>query len=128
MSSVRVASVAAAAFLSMVDPMPAAAQEVAAVVDMTFGLKFEPAEVRIRVGQTVEWRNRAFFAHTVTFDPARAADPSQVSLPEGVQPFDSGRIQGGGRWRHTFTTPGTYRYVCQPHEDHAMVGVVVVAP
>ena len=126
MSSTRIAFAAAAALLLTASPTPA--QDAAAVVNMTFGLKFDPAEVRIRAGQTVEWRNKAFFAHTVTFDPAKAEDPSHVSLPAGVQPFDSGKIGGGKSWRHTFTVPGTYRYVCQPHEDHDMVGVVIVTP
>lgn len=100
----------------------------AVVVNMTFGLKFDPAEVRIRAGQTVEWRNKAFFPHTVTFDPAQADDRSHVVLPEGVAPFDSGRIGGGQSWRHTFATPGTYRYICKPHEGHEMLGTVIVAP
>lgn len=129
MSSARIALAAAAAVLLATSPTPAQERsQPAAVVDMTFGLKFEPAEVRIRAGETVEWRNKAFFAHTVTFDPAQAQDPSQVSLPAGVAPFDSGKIGGGGTWRRRFTTPGTYRYVCKPHEDHDMRGVVVVSP
>ena len=129
MFSSRLALVAAAA-LAVITAPQATAQEAgpAAVVNMTFGLKFEPAEIHIRAGQTVEWRNKSFFAHTVTFDPAKAEDPSLVSLPEGVAPFDSGKIGGGATWRHTFTVAGTYHYICMPHEDHAMHGVVVVAP
>lgn len=100
----------------------------AAIVNMTFGLKFDPPQVRVRVGEAVEWRNKAFFKHTVTFDPAKAADPSHVVLPEGVEPFDSGDIDGGKTWRHVFTTPGRYEYVCRPHEDHEMRGVVIVTP
>lgn len=131
MHSLRLALAAAAVLAFTAVPQDSHARQdagPAAVVDMTFGLKFVPAEVRIRVGQTVEWRNKGFLPHTVTFDPAQAEDPSLVSLPEGVAPFDSGKIGGGGTWRHTFTKPGTYRYICKPHEDHAMVGVVIVAP
>lgn len=129
MSSVRMALAAAAAILIVSAP-PAGAREAApaAVVDMTFGLKFEPATVRIRAGQTVEWRNKGFFPHTVTFDASQAEDASHVSLPAGVAPFDSGKIGAGGKWRHTFTTPGEYHYICKPHEDHLMLGVVIVAP
>ncbi len=108
--------------------VPAREASPAVVVNMTFGLKFDPAEVRVRAGQTVEWRNKAFFPHTVTFDPSQADDASHVSLPEGVAPFDSGSIGGGQSWRHTFTTPGTYRYICKPHEGHEMLGTVIVAP
>ena len=129
MSSVRIA-LAAAALIALAGAPAVEAREPApaAVVDMTFGLKFEPATVRIKVGQTIEWRNKAFFAHTVTFDPAQADDPSHVVLPAGVAPFDSGKIGGGKTWRHTFTTPGEYHYICQPHEGHDMLGVVIVAP
>lgn len=129
MSSVRVA-LAAAAALTLLAGLPAAARDAppTAVVDMTFGFKFKPGEVRIRVGQTVEWRNKSFMPHTVTFDPSKARDPSRVSLPPGVEPFDSGRVTGGQTWRHTFTVPGTYRYICVPHEGEGMAGVVVVAP
>lgn len=127
MSSMRIACAAAAAMFLIAAP-PAGAREAgpAVVVDMTFGLKFEPDTVRIKVGQTIEWRNKAFFAHTVTFDPAQADDPSHVSLPAGVAPFDSGKIGGGKSWRHTFTVAGTYHYICKPHEDHEMLGTVIV--
>jgi len=127
MSSMRFACAAAAAmFLAAAAPAGAREAGPAVVVDMTFGLKFEPETVRIKVGQTIEWRNKAFFAHTVTFDPAQADDPSHVSLPAGVEPFDSGKIGGGKSWRHTFTVPGTYHYICKPHEDHEMLGTVIV--
>jgi plastocyanin len=123
--SLLAAAVSAVAFAA-----PASAQDSspAAIVDMTFGLKFEPDTVRIRVGQTVEWRNKAFFAHTVTFDPGQADDPAHVSLPAGVAPFDSGKIGGGKTWRHTFTVAGTYHYICKPHEGHDMLGTVIVSP
>lgn len=124
-----IAPVAAAMLLSLASVVPAQEPaQPAAVVDMTFGLRFDPAEVRIRVGETVEWRNKAFLRHTVTFDPSKAADPTHVSLPEGVTPFDSGEVAGGGTWRHTFTAPGRYEYVCVPHEGQAMRGVVIVTP
>lgn len=130
MSAKRFAAVAVAV-AAVFSAAPAPAQEgdqPVAVVDMTFGLKFQPAEVRVRAGQTVEWRNKGFFEHTVTFDPSKAADPAHVSLPAGVAPFDSGKIGANGSWKHTFTTPGTYRYVCEPHEGHGMMGTVVVLP
>lgn len=107
---------------------PALAQEdaPAAVVKMTLGRNYDPGEITVPAGATVEWRNTAFFSHTVTFDAAKADDPAHVQLPAGVAPFDSGKIGGGKTWRHTFTKPGRYRYVCLPHEDHGMIGVVNV--
>ena len=123
-----IAVIAALVLASVPAAVPASEAGPAVVVNMTFGLKFDPAEIRIRAGQTVEWRNKAFFPHTVTVDPSQAEDVSHVSLPEGVAPFDSGSIGGGQSWRHTFLTPGTYRYICRPHEGHEMLGTVIVAP
>ena len=34
----------------------------------------------------------------------------------------------GAVWSHIFTTPGTYRYVCKPHERMGMMATVVVTP
>ena len=99
----------------------------AAVVDMTTTLAFEPKVVHIKAGQTVEWRNNSLFTHSVTADPKDADDPGDVSLPAGAQPF-SATVESGQTFTHTFTVPGTYRYICMPHEDLGMVGEVVVEP
>ncbi|HEX8232451.1 MAG TPA: plastocyanin/azurin family copper-binding protein [Caulobacteraceae bacterium] len=121
-------SLALIALSALAVALPVSAQEArpAAVVIMNLGHSFTPAEITVPVGATVEWRNRAFFHHTATFDPAKAGDPAHVRLPAGVAPFDSSKIGGGKSWSHRFTTPGRYRYVCLPHEDHGMIGVVNV--
>lgn len=95
-------------------------------VQMIQGVGFEPGMLRINVGDTVEWRNNSQDTHTVTFDPARAAEAAHVSLPEGVEPFDSGELAPGETFSHTFGTAGVYHYVCRPHEDHGMIGTIVV--
>lgn len=102
--------------------------DVAATVAMTTGLSFAPDSVTVRVGDIVEWRNRSPFAHTVTADPAKAADPAHVALPAGAIAFDSGPVPAGQIFRRAFTVPGTYGYVCKPHEGMGMRGTVVVAP
>lgn len=99
---------------------------VAASVDMTTGFAFEPGTVRVKTGDTVEWRNKSLFAHTVLDDPQR--DPALTALPLGAAPFDSGRVPAGEVFRHTFAVPGTYRYKCTPHDDLGMTGVVIVEP
>lgn len=94
---------------------------------VTMGMSsFNPAAIAIRSGQTVQWRNRSIVTHTVTADRARAANPANVILPEGARPFHSGAIKAGQVWSYTFTTRGTYRYVCLPHEKQGMMGTVVV--
>jgi plastocyanin len=100
--------------------------DAAAVVEMTNGLAFSPDRIVIPAGGTVEWRNISLFEHTVTADPAMAAVASHVLLPSGAAPFSSGAIPAGEVYRHTFEVPGTYRYVCGPHEDEAMTGTLIV--
>lgn len=99
---------------------------VAAVVEMTTLLSFDPHTVRIRSGEVVEWRNKSAFGHTVVDDPAKKETLS--GLPAGAEPFDSGAIPSGGVFRHTFIVPGTYRYYCDPHHGLGMLGIVVVDP
>lgn len=106
-------------------PAPPGAQG-GRVVYMTNRARFEPAQITINVGETVEWRNMSREAHTVTADPNLAANPAHVVLPQGAQPIHSGEIRPGGRYSYTFRAPGIYYYVCLPHEEMGMVGIVVV--
>ncbi len=103
------------------------AANAAAVVEMGFE-SFSPADVSVRAGDTVEWRNTSLITHTVTDDPKRAIAPSDAGLPPGAQPFDSGDIPAGQVYLRTFTVPGTYRYFCGRHEAEGMEGVVTVKP
>jgi plastocyanin len=70
---------------------------------------FTPGHLEIAAGTTVEWRNRDQVPHTVTADDGS---------------FDSGDIEPGAAWRHTFATPGAYSFICTPHPF--MRGSVVV--
>ncbi|HEX7051172.1 MAG TPA: cupredoxin family copper-binding protein [Longimicrobiales bacterium] len=72
-------------------------------------LAFAPAEIQVAPGTTVVWTNNDPLAHTVTAD-------------DGT--FDSGNIEPGASWSHTFTEPGRYAYHCTPHPF--MTAVVVV--
>jgi plastocyanin len=87
---------------------------------------FEPAEVRIKVGDTVEWTNRSIVAHTVTCDPAKAKTRTNVNLPAGAEAFDSGALEQDQTFTHLFPVAGTYKYVCLEHEAMGMVATVVV--
>jgi plastocyanin len=72
-------------------------------------LKFKPAEIKIKIGETVAWTNNDDREHTITAD-----DNS----------FKSGPLRTGKTYRHKFTSAGRYPY----HDDHfgRMKGVVVV--
>jgi len=98
------------------------------VVEMTSNLSFIPAEIKIKVGDTIEWRNRSLQAHTVTTDPVQVRQPRRIGVPEGATVFDSGPVWPGEIWRRTFMVPGTYQYTCVPHERFGMYGAIVVEP
>ncbi len=65
-------------------------------------LTYSPASITVVIGvnNTVTWVNEDGVLHTVT-----ATGGS----------FDSGTMAAGASWSHTFTTPGTYSYVCTFH-------------
>jgi plastocyanin len=88
--------------------------------------KFIPSTVTIQKGDTVEWINNAQSLHSVTTKASVAQDPKDISLPKGAKPFDSGFLMPGNKWSYTFTVPGTYKYLCLPHEKDHMIGIVVV--
>ena len=69
---------------------------------------FSPANITIAAGSTVIWTNSGGISHTVT-DSGK---------------FDSGNLPPGATYSHTFTTPGTYHYVCIYHPY--MVGTITV--
>lgn len=100
----------------------------AASIDMTQDKRFEPAEVHVKVGDVVEWRNVGERTHTVTAVEGEADDASHVHVPDGAEPFDSGEIGPGESWTHRFTVPGRYDYVCSWHEKSGMMGTVIVEP
>ena len=70
---------------------------------------FAPNRLKVSTGTTVEWVNRDQLVHTVT-----AEDGS----------WDSGPIEPGKTWRHTFEQTGDFSFHCTPHPF--MRGVVVV--
>ena len=75
------------------------------------GYKYVPAEVTIRVGDTVKWTNREKrTSHSVLF-PAEGGRESDRMFP-------------GESWQRVFKEPGTFAYRCGPHEE--MRGNVVV--
>jgi plastocyanin len=96
-------------------------------VKMTPEHHFVPEQITIQSGQIVEWVNEEKGGiHQVTTDPDVAVDPDDVSMPGGAEPFDSRLIKSGQSFRHQFTVPGVYQYVCPPHEQSGMIGKVTV--
>jgi plastocyanin len=112
-----------------VPPLQAEVRGPTAVIKMSDdNPMYQPNSILIRAGQTVEWLNTGQVSHSVVDDPAKALKTDDVSLPAGVPSFASGNVMPGGKYRHTFLTPGRYRYFCMSHEVDSMVGEIIVQP
>ncbi|MFF2142952.1 cupredoxin domain-containing protein [Kitasatospora sp. NPDC058190] len=71
---------------------------------------FAPSTLTVSTGTTVTWTNNDSDAHTVT--------------STGSGPLNSAPLNQGASYSYTFTTPGTYAYICSIHPF--MHGTVVV--
>jgi plastocyanin len=72
---------------------------------------FLPQRITVKPGTTVTWTNDDDDSHTVA---------SSAKL------FKSKALDTGDKFSFTFTTPGTYAYICSVHPY--MTGTVVVEP
>jgi plastocyanin len=109
---------------------PAGSPTAAVTVKMTTQLRFEPADVAIKVGQTITWVNDSAIPHTATCDPeknpVKETRPEVVQLAPGAEPWDSGLLSQGQTFSHTFTVTGEYKYFCIPHVLSGMLGTITV--
>lgn len=102
------------------------AQPAAATVMITSARSFDPPLVSISRGQTVLWRNQSRNPQTVTCNPALASTATDVGVPSGASPFDSGVVNPNATFTYTFNTPGSYQYVSLPFEAQQMTGQITV--
>lgn len=93
--------------------MPAVAAQVqVSMVDFAFN----PDSVNISPGDTVQWTNNGYYAHTST---------SGVNgVPDGR--WNSGDVSPGGSYSRAFDSSGTFHYFCMHHYPSGMVGVIYV--
>ncbi|GAA5067538.1 hypothetical protein GCM10023318_56750 [Nocardia callitridis] len=73
--------------------------------------KFAPAETTIKTGQTVTWKFDDSVPHNVQGIGDKAMGINSPIIREG-------------EWSYTFTTPGSYRYLCSLHPN--MRGTITV--
>jgi plastocyanin len=73
-------------------------------------IAFEPKQVTVHVGDTLEWANQDIVAHTAT--------AKDKSWDVNVLPGKSGRL--------VMKTAGTFDYICRYHPN--MTGEIVVEP
>ena len=103
------------------------------MVEMTDAQRFDPAEITVEAGQTIEFTNDSSELHTVT--------AYEGELPPGADYFASGGfsseeearanlseglIDPGDTFEVTLDTPGRYAYFCIPHESQDMTGSITV--
>lgn len=87
---------------------------------------FEPADLRVKSGATVQFRNDDWEVHTVV--SAAGDDPCNLEEVErGARVIDLGQLPPGVTLTQTFTAPGVYRYMCHL-PGHHMGGIVRVEP
>lgn len=80
-------------------------------VNLTAALAFDPPTLTIQRGTTVRWVNQGGGFHTVT--PQGHTQWPRAELPST-----------GNSFQHTFNTPGTFPYFCEPHAG--MSGTITV--
>jgi plastocyanin len=95
--------------------------------------KFEPKTFRVQAGEPITFDNKSDESHTVT--------ALEDELPDGAEYFASGAftseddarkdlagglIDPGESFEVTLDEPGTYQYVCLPHESSGMMGTIIV--
>lgn len=69
---------------------------------------FDPQALRVDPGTTIEFHNDGRNPHTVTADDLT---------------YDSGILQNGQVWNHTYTTPGIYPFNCKLHGAAGGIGM-----
>src|SRR5438132_10523348 len=91
----------------------------ATTVTVTVGnncLCFSPSSVTIHPGDTVQW------TWSSTGHSSTSGTPG---VPSGL--WDSGILNQGATFSHTFNTVGTFPYYCTPHGGCGMIGTVTVS-
>jgi LPXTG-motif cell wall-anchored protein len=70
---------------------------------------FVPSTITIAPGDTVVWTNNSSDVHTTTGGS-----------------WNSGTMNPGDTFSHTFSSAGSFPYICQFHESLGMTGTVIV--
>lgn len=82
-------------------------------------LVFEPAELTIATGTTVNFVWDSDMHNVVPTSQPDGAD-------WGGEGEEGTTFDDGHEYSHTFSTTGTYEYVCTPHESAGMIGSIEV--
>ena len=101
-----------------------------ATVEMTADRRFDPADLTVPPGTTITFENASAEAHTVTtYDgeaPVGFSSGGFASEEEARDNLADALIGQEGSYEVTLDEPGTYEYLCIPHEDQGMTGTITV--
>lgn len=67
------------------------------------GLKFQPAVMTVKVGDTVQWKNEDIVPHNAVSTEAKE--------------FNSGNLAVGDSWKYQAAKKGTFFYACTLHPN-----------
>src|SRR5436189_2220026 len=117
MSSWRLILVVATAVSLIGYPKPASATTVDVTVGPNGNLVFSPSSVTIHPGDQVKW---------TWGSSGHSSTSGSPGMPNVI--WDSGILNQGATFTHTFNSTGTFPYYCTPHGGCCgMVGTVTVA-
>lgn len=89
---------AATLLMAVCGALPAAAKDhTVTIADM----KFTPAAITVKKGDTVTWVNKDIFPHTAT----------------AAGTFDSREVKPNAKWTYRATKAGDYSYICTLHPN-----------
>jgi plastocyanin len=96
---------------------------------------YDPAQLTIKVGDTVRWINVSGGPHNVAFYqdkiPAGAADVLNNAMANRLSPLSGPLLTDSlATYQVSFANApaGTYNYYCLPHEALGMKGTITVQP
>ncbi len=96
---------------------------------------YDPADLTIKVGDTVRWINISGFPHNVSFYenqiPPGAAEFLKQAMPNQMSPLNGPLYTDSlATYEISFAgaPTGTYGYFCIPHEALGMKGTLTVQP
>ena len=77
------------------------------------GFSFTPSSITVNVGDTVKWQ-WVEGTHTTT----------SATIPAGAASWNQPLDAVNSTYKYVVTLPGTYNYICIPHQSFGMVGVI----
>jgi plastocyanin len=102
------------------------AQDNTVIIEMTNIATYQPAEIVVRKGEKITWKNNSDQIQTITVKTELTSDKQIAYHPDEAEPFSSGAIRPGETFSYTFYIPGAYEFVSLPNEEKGMQSRIIV--